>query len=108
MRKGEIAGIVTEKERLDIVQTATAGGGITDVAHGHGALQSREICLVEYFRHKTFAFDASEIPVIIDGNDTAAFLAPVLERMESIIDQIGGIRNPINSEDAAFLAKEIG
>ncbi len=107
VRKGEITGVVAEKERLHIVQPAASGSGIAHVADCHGTFQSRKIVFVKHLRHKPFAFHSLQDAVFVHGNNAAALLPPVLERMQAVIDQTGGIRNAVNPENAAFLMKEI-
>jgi hypothetical protein len=42
------------------------------------------------------------------GDDAAAFLAPVLERVESQVGDVGGFRMTVNAKYAALIVKVVG
>lgn len=99
---GEIAGVVVEEEGLDVLDSASACGGVTHVAYGHIARQALDVAAVENLCDKAFSLDSVEFAAIVTGHDSASFLASVLQGVKSVIHQIGGILNSVNAEYTTF------
>ena len=81
MGQGKIPRLVTEKERLDILDTTTAGRRIADVADGHRTGQRSQFGFIKNLLHQALALDAAQGPVLPAGYDAAAFLAAMLQGM---------------------------
>ena len=105
VRQGEIARIVTEQERLDVLHPAASGRRVADVADGHRALQRGEFLLVEDLGHQASALDAAERTLFIHRDNPGTLLPAVLQRMESVIGQRSSIRHPVDTEDPALLVQ---
>ena len=78
--KGEITTVVPEEKRLDILDAATAMGGVAHVADRHISVERSEILAVEDFGHEPESLDPVKFSIIVDRDDSAAFLAAMLKR----------------------------
>jgi len=63
-----------------------------------------ELGLVEDVGDEADAGDGLE-DVVVDGYDSGAFLAAVLERMEGEVAETGGLGVAVDADDAALLAR---
>ena len=97
----EVARAVHEQERLHVVDAAAARGRVADMTDRHVAGQRFDIVLVEHLGHQAFALDAME-DTVVDAHDAAAFLAAVLQRVESVVGERSRIFNAENTEHAAL------
>ena len=107
MGQCEITGIMSEHERLHILDATAAGRGITHMTDGHISFKRGKVVIVENLRHQAQALDAAKLFIFIDSNDSAAFLTPVLEGMQAVICDFRSIRYTPNAEYAAFLMKSV-
>lgn len=99
---GDLAARAIHGERLGVAQMGRAGGGITGVADGHAADEAVEDFAVKNLRHETHsAVDAKLFAVT--GDDAGAFLAAMLERIEAVVRQFGGVRMSENAEDTTIM-----
>lgn len=80
MGNADGAETVTGDEGLNVFEHGLAGGGVTDVADGEVAGELVEFGFVEDVGDKSDAGDGLE-NVVVDGYDSGAFLAAVLERV---------------------------
>ena len=103
--QGEIARVVPEEEGLDVFDTAPARRRITHVADGAIARKLGQMRSVEDLGHQAQALDAAQLAVLSHGDDATAFLSPVLERMQGVIGQFGGMGNAPDAKHPAFLVK---
>lgn len=96
---------MADDDGLDVVVVLSAGGGIADMADGNVSFaEPVQALTVEHFADQAVAFVMMEYAVAGD-RDAAAFLPPVLQRVESEIDIPGDrpfFRGP-DAENAAFL-----
>jgi hypothetical protein len=99
--QGEITGVMSEQEWLDIDDAATSTGGVADVSDGGIAPQARQVGLMEYIGDQSFAAVDKEL-LMIGSDDAAAFLPSVLECMEAVIRDFGGVFDMDGSKHAAF------
>lgn len=102
VRHGEIARIVTEKERLHVLDAAASGRRVAHVADGHVAAQRSELLLVEDLGNQAVALDAAE-RAVVHGHDSGALLSAMLQCVEAVIGQRRGIGHPEDAEHAALL-----
>ena len=107
MGKSEIPCVVTEKERLDILDTASTCGRISHVAYRHRTRKRSHLLLVEHFGHKALTLDPPQLSGIVHGHYAAAFLSPVLQGMESVIDKACSLRHSPDAEDTAFFMQPL-
>lgn len=107
MGQCEITGIMSEHERLHILDATAAGRGITHMTDGHIAFKRGKVVIVEDLRHQAQALDAAQLFFFIDSNDSAAFLTPVLGGNAAVICDFRSIRYAPNAEYAAFLMKSV-
>ena len=105
VRQREIARVVTEKERLDVLNAAAAGRGVTHVADGHRTFQGRQLLFVENLGHQSLALDAAEGAVLIHRNDAGTLLPAVLQGVEAVVSQRRGVRHPVDAEHPALLVQ---
>lgn len=95
---------VTSDKGLDVFEHGLAGGGVPDMADCEAARELVELGLVEDVRDEANAGYGLE-DVVVNGYNSGAFLAAVLERMESEVAETGGLRVAIDADDAALLAR---
>ena len=102
VRHREIARIVAEQERLDILDAAASGRRIAHMADRHVAAQRGELRLVEHLRHQSVTLDAAEYAVV-RRHDSGPLLSAVLQRMQTVIGQRRGVRHAEDAEHPALL-----
>ena len=94
MRYGHAAFLMVHLKRLAVTSVAGPGGGVADVADGDAA---RRECLEDLggkdVPYKPQVFMRDEDPVVV-ADYAAAFLASVLQRVQSVADRVGGIYRP--------------
>src|SRR5207249_4758037 len=56
----------------------------------------------ENLRHQPHAFVGAKLNAV-GGDDSGAFLAAMLQGIEAVVGQFGGIRMPVNAEDPAIM-----
>ena len=102
MGQGDRSPGIVDHDGLNVLDDRRAGGRIADMADGRASRERPEDILVaEYVRHESHAFVGMETGPV-RGNDTAAFLPPVLKGVESQVGQVGCFRMVENAENAAF------
>ncbi len=107
VRHGETALVEIGKQRLDIAKHDVAGGRIAVVAEGDATLQAGDhVSLVEVVADEAEAALLVEARAVI-GDDAAAFLAAMLERVQAERRQRGRILVAEDAEHAAFLAQPV-
>jgi len=104
MRDTDGAESVTGDEGLDVFEHGLSGGGVADVADGEAAGELVQLGLVEDVGDEAHAGDGLE-DVVVNGYDSGAFLAAVLERVEGEVAEAGGLRVAVDADDAALLAR---
>ena len=94
----EVAGMVAEEERAHVVQAAPGGVRVLDAADAQGTLELAHLSVVENLVQEAQAAVAMRVAVRVEGSDAAAFLAAVLEVVETVVDVGRGVRNAVNSK----------
>ena len=102
VRDGNLAAGAIDGERLGVAQVRRAGGGIAGVADGDGADHVVQDVPMEDLRHQPHAFMGVEL-FAVGGDDAGAFLSAVLEGVEAVVGQFGGVGVAVNAEDAAVM-----
>ncbi len=103
--KGKIPSVVLEQERLDILYAATSVCRITHMADCHVTVQRTEVLTVEDFGHESESLDPVKFSIIVDRDDSAALLAAMLKRVETVVGHLGGVRDTPDTEHPAFFFK---
>src|SRR5208283_3960342 len=99
---GDLAAGTIHDERLGVLEVGTAGGRIADVSDGQLAGQRAQDVFVEDLADEAHALEGAEVDAI-RGRDARAFLAAMLQRVESVICQLRGIRVPVNPKQATIM-----
>ena len=102
---GERALYMAHRHGLAVGSVHVSGGGVAHMANGDPALSEfREYPLGEHLVHQTKSLVGLENPAVVN-NDSAAFLTPVLKRIQPEISGVRhiGRRIAVNAEYAAFL-----
>ncbi len=89
-------------QRLGIAQMGRAGRGITSVADGHGAWQLVQEISFKNLRNQPHSFVRAEL-LPIACNNTGAFLASMLQRVETVVRQLSGVWMTKNAEHATIM-----
>ena len=105
VRQREIARVVTEKERLDILHAAASGSGIAHMADSRRPFQSSKFLLVENLGHQSPTLDAVKSAVLIHRDDAGPLLPTVLQGMKPVVGQRRGVRHPVDAENPALLVQ---
>ena len=95
---------------LAVAAAGAAGSSISHMAHGHGTGgQPGQGVGVEYFADKPKILPGEKHSIVIHHNP-AAFLTPVLQSVQAVIDQIGNVvgLGSENTENAAFFMQTHG
>ena len=98
------AEAVAGNEGLHVFEHGLAGGGVADVADGEAAGELVQLRLVEHVGNETNAGDGLE-DVVVNRNDSGAFLAAVLKRVEGEVAKARGLRVAVYAHHAALLAR---
>ena len=98
---------VGDYQRLGVLRTGTACGGVTHMPDAQIARQAFQTVFMEDFADQPGVLAAVIIthrPARIGSYDAAGFLSPVLQRREPVIDGMGYIAalRIQNTENAAF------
>ncbi len=105
MRYRNAAAGIIDHDRLDIFQVAAAGSRVANVTDGVAARQLVENRIpfkaIRYQTHTTVGMQV----LTVAGDDTAAFLAAMLQRVKPEVGQVGGLRMAEDAEDSAFILK---
>ena len=96
---------MSEKERLYILDAASAAGRITHMTDSHVTAERGKIIIVENLSNQAEALHTAKLSFIIDRNDSATFLSSVLERMKTVIRNLRRMRHTPHAEYAALLVK---
>ena len=105
--ESEIAVFVTEVEGLNVVQSSASVGGVAHVAYAHRALQLTQLVCIEDVRNQSQTLAAVEFAVSVHADYAATLLTPVLQGVQAVVEQRGGVCDVIYSENAAFLVKSV-
>ena len=92
---------------LGVGAALAPGGGVAYMAHGHAApAQPLQHLGGEYLADQAHVFVAGDHAAVVDG-DARALLAPVLQGVEGVIGDGGGVLRAggTQTEDAALLMK---
>src|SRR2546429_9854487 len=73
------------------------------MADGHAADKGVKFVAVKNLRHQSHADMLAELPAVA-GDDARAFLAAMLEGVQAVVRQLGGIRVAVNAEHAAVVS----
>jgi hypothetical protein len=101
---GDRAARIFHGDGLGIGQLGRPGGGIAHVADGLVPLQLTELDLIEAVRHQPHLAHGVD-GFAVGGRDAAAFLAPVLKRVQAQIGHLGGFFVAPDAEHAAGFAR---
>jgi len=102
MGNRNLAAGAIHRERLSIADVGGPRRGITSMAHGNFADHVVEDIALENLRDQAHALVGVELPAV--GRDYAgAFLSPVLEGIETVVRQFGGVRVSVNAKDSAIM-----
>ena len=99
---GDLSAHAIHRQRLRVAEVRRAGGGIACVADGHVAHEVMENFRVENLRHKAHAVMLEKFSIVA-GDDPGAFLAAMLQRVETVVGEFGGIGMSKNAEHAAIM-----
>ena len=102
MGDGELAAFAVAGQRLGVAQVRGAGGGIARVADGHVADEIVQDFAVENLRDQPHALVFAELAAVA-RDDAGAFLAAMLQGVEAVIRQLGGVGMAVNAKDAAIM-----
>ena len=94
----EVAGMVPEEEGAHVVQAAPGRVRVLDATDAQGTLQFAHLTVVENLIQEPETAVAVRVAVLVEGGDAAAFLAAVLEVVETVVDVGRGVRNAENSK----------
>src|SRR5439155_7667711 len=72
------------------------------MADGHAADKGVKFVAVKNLRHQSHADVLAELPAVA-GDNARAFLAAMLEGVQAVVRQLGGIRMAVNAEHAAVV-----
>jgi hypothetical protein len=104
MGQGHMAFLVIDFDGLAVIAVCSTGGTVAGMPDGHGSLWQRiQDTAAEYLTDETDVFMGNKHTVIVN-HDAAAFLAPMLQRIESEVYKTGHIFRLFchNAEDTAF------
>ena len=101
---GDLAAGAIHDERLGVLDGGTARGRVADVAKGKVAGQGAEDVLVEHLRNEAHALVGAQVNAV-GRRDAGAFLAAMLERVQAVIRQFGGIRVAVDAEQTAVMSR---
>src|SRR5436190_9167002 len=90
-----------DRERLGIAEMGGACGRIARMPKGDRTDQIVKDVPTENLRDQAHALVSAEL-LAIGGDDAGAFLAAMLQCVETIIGQLRGIGMAVNSEDTAI------
>ena len=99
-RYGEVSAAVVEEQRLYVVQAAFGGIGILDTANTQVAQQMGHFPIGEDFAQQAQATVTVILTVLVKGGNATAFLAAVLEVMQTVIDSRSGVGDAIYSKNS--------
>ena len=98
----DVAIMEAEQERLDVVHRSGAGCRVTHVADGLVSFEPFDFVLVgEHLGEQAEPAMPDEMTVIV-RDDAGAFLAAVLQRVQTKIGETGGIRVAPDTENTAL------
>ena len=72
------------------------------MADRHAADEAVQDFAIENLRHETHAVMLEKLSVVA-GDDARAFLSAMLERVKTVVGELGGIRMAENAEHAAIM-----
>jgi hypothetical protein len=98
----EIAGMVPEKQGLYVVKAALGGIGILDTAQAQTAGEFFELSVGEHLAQKALATIGMRSAFLVKCNDAGPFLTAVLEVVQSVIDEGGGVPDAIYCKYAHY------
>ncbi len=103
MCEGKCTLYVLGNERLRVLQNAGASRGISDVSDGDRALEGIDHVVGKHLTDQTHVLLAADPSVVIDS-DAAAFLASVLQREKTVVNERGDLKTiPVeNTKNTAF------
>ena len=104
VRQREVARIVAEQKRLHVLDAAASRCGIAHMTDGHVAPERAERFLLEDLRNEPFALDAAENSVV-HAHDAGSLLSAVLQGMQAVVGERGGVRHPVDAEHPALLVQ---
>ena len=102
MGHGNLPAQTIPGQRLGIAQIAGAGRRVAGMADGHVAHQIVQDLAVKDLGHEPHALVFTEL-LAVAGHEARAFLAAMLQRVQSVIGQLGGIRMPEDTEHTAVM-----
>ena len=101
-RHREVAAAVMEEQGLHVVQSAFGGVGIFDAADSQRAGQVGQLPVGENLAQEPQSAVAAVFPVVVEGGYPAAFLAAVLQVVQTVINVRGGVGDAIYCKDSHY------
>ena len=101
---GDLALGAIDGQRLGVGQVRRPGRRVARVADGRGADQLVEHVAVEDVRHQPHALVDVEL-LAVGRDDAGRFLAAVLELVEPVVGELGGVRMAVDAEHAAVVLR---
>ena len=105
VREGERAAARREHDRLGVDQKRAARRRVADVPDGRPAGQPRQPGLVEDVRDVAHLALDVDLALVVERGDPRRLLAPVLERVEPEVGEVGGVLRVADAEDAALVVR---
>ncbi len=105
---GEVAGVVVEEQGLHIVEAALGGIGILHAANPQMAGQLIQFAIGENLAQQALPPVPVTLPFMVEGDNTAAFLPPVLKVVQTIIDESGRVFHAIYSQNTHITKSLLG
>ena len=106
MCQRNLAFVAAHFKRLSVSEVGVAGSGVPGVADGVPSRQAVKDLLREDFFHMPHALFADDRIAVRRGNP-CAFLAAMLQSIESKVSELGGFRVSVNPKNAGIVVKFI-
>ncbi len=98
---------VEHQKRLGIGQQRRTGGGIAHMTDGQMTLRAFSVCFLEDLADQPHVLVFAHLATV-GHHDPGAFLAAVLQGVESEVGELGRIRMVVDAENTAFLSPSSG
>jgi hypothetical protein len=103
VRDGNLALRAIDRQRLRVLDARRARGRITRVSDRNGADQVMQHRTGENLRHQSHAAMDPELLSGRAGDNARALLTAMLEGVEAVVRQFGGVGMTVNAEDTAIM-----
>ena len=95
---GEVPLRLMEEDGIHVVQAALADIGVLDAADADGALETQHVAVGKDVAEQAQAAVAAGFAIIVESDDAGAFLAPVLDVVQSVLEIGRGVLDAEYSE----------